>query len=79
MPSVWVCHNAKSDPKVVLPAGSKTGWSKCEVDVLLAFRAVMEARSGLESGVANPHFYRTKLTWTGGANGPAVSYENVLP
>ncbi|HLK16123.1 MAG TPA: OsmC family protein [Fimbriimonadaceae bacterium] len=26
--------------------------------------------------MANPHFYRAKLTWTGGEQGPAVSYES---
>ncbi|MHB8634894.1 MAG: OsmC family protein [Fimbriimonadaceae bacterium] len=26
--------------------------------------------------MANPHFYRTRVTWTGGASGPAVSYES---
>jgi organic hydroperoxide reductase OsmC/OhrA len=25
--------------------------------------------------MANPHFYRARLTWTGGEQGPAVSYE----
>jgi organic hydroperoxide reductase OsmC/OhrA len=26
--------------------------------------------------MASPHLYRTKLTWTGGSNGPAVSYDS---
>ena len=25
--------------------------------------------------MANPHFYRARLTWTGGDHGPAVNYE----
>src|ERR1019366_4875705 len=26
--------------------------------------------------MANPHFYRAKVSWTGGEHGPAVSYES---
>src|SRR5476651_1494950 len=26
--------------------------------------------------MANPHFYRARVTWTGGELGPAVSYES---